>query len=317
MKPILVTCYVNPDLDGMAGTIAYGELLQRIGEEVVVGIFGEPHDEAKYIMDRFGFEYPKKISSAENFNQIILVDASDLNGLEGNIPPEKVIEIIDHRKVHEADKFPNAKAQIELVGAAATLIAERFIENNIEISEKSSTLLYGAIISNTLNFKGTVTTDRDKRSAYWLNKIAKLSKYFWKELFLAKSDLSGSKLTERIDRAFAWFVLGEKRVGIAQIEMIGARELIRQRGNEIIQKLQQIKKTKMDLDCVFLNAIELEHCHNIFVANEDKTKQLLEKVLGIKFSGNLAERENLIMRKQILPLLKEELEKELAAGNSL
>lgn len=312
MNQILVTSYTNPDLDGIAGIIAYGEFLHKINKKVVVGIFGEPHDEAKYILDRFSFEYPKKLNSTEDFNQVILVDASDLKGLDNNIPPEKVVEIIDHRKVHEADKFPNAKVQIESVGAAATLIAERFIENNIEMSKESSTLLYGAILSNTLNFKGTVTTDRDRKSAFWLNKIAKLSKYFWKELFLAKSDLSGSKLSERIERDFALFVLGEKRIGIAQIEMIGARELICQRGNEIIKTLQQLKKSKMNnLDCIFLNAIELEHCYNIFVTDEDKSKQLLEKVFGIKFSKNSAEGKYLMLRKQIVPLLKEELEKNI------
>ena len=30
MKPILVTCYVNPDLDGVAGAVAYAEFLQKI-----------------------------------------------------------------------------------------------------------------------------------------------------------------------------------------------------------------------------------------------------------------------------------------------
>src|SRR3989338_2413616 len=132
------------------------------------GIIGEPHDEAKYILDRFGFEYPPMIESADNFDEVILVDASDLNGLEGKISAEKVIEIIDHRKIHEADKFSKAKAQIELVGAAATLVAEKFIQNKVDISKESATLVYGAIISNTLNFKGSVTTDRDKVAAEWL-----------------------------------------------------------------------------------------------------------------------------------------------------
>jgi len=259
MKPILVTCYVNPDLDGVAGAIAYVEFLQKTGKSAFVGIIGEPHDEAKYILDRFGFEYPPIIKNADNFDEVILVDTSDLNGLEGKIPAEKVIEIIDHRKVHEADKFPKAKVQIELVGAAATLIAEKFIQNKVDISKESATLVYGAIISNTLNFKGSVTTDRDKVAAEWLNKVAKLPEDFWKDLFIAKSDLSDNKLTDRINDDFAWFVMGGKKVGIAQIEMIGAKKLIDERGIEIIQTLENLKK-KMNLDFVFQNIIELENC---------------------------------------------------------
>lgn len=307
IKPILVTCYVNPDLDGVAGAIAYGEFLQKTGKNAVVGIIGEPHNEAKYILDRFGFKYPSMIENADNFDEVILVDASDLNGLEGKISAEKVIEIIDHRKVHEADKFPKAKAQIELVGAAATLVAEKFMQNNIDISKESATLVYGAIISNTLNFKGSVTTDRDKEAATWLNKVAKLPEDFWKDLFIAKSDLSGNKLAERIEGDFAWFVMGDKKVGIAQVEMIGAKKLVNERNGEIIQVLEKIKK-EMSLDFIFQNTIELENTKNFFVAQDSGTKKLLEKVLNVQFAGVVAERPNLIMRKQIVPLLKEELE---------
>lgn len=308
MKPILVTCYVNPDLDGLAGAVAYSEFLQKTGKSAVSGIIGEPHDEAKYILDRFGIAYPAMIPDADDFDEVILVDASDLNGLEGKIGAEKVIEIIDHRKIHEADKFPNAKVQIELVGSAATLVAEKFMKNNLGISKESAILVYGAILSNTLNFKGTITTDRDREAALWLNNVAQLSEDFWKELFIAKSDLSGGKLVQRIDGDFAWFVMGNKKLGIAQIEMIGAQKLVEERSEEIVQELEKIKK-EMGLDFIFQNTIELEGVKNFFVTSDFKTQELLEKVLSVKFSGVVAKRQNLIMRKQIVPLLKDELEK--------
>ena len=308
MKPILITCYVNPDLDGVAGALAYGEFLQKTGRESVVGIIGEPHDEAKYILDRYNIPYPQKIINADNFDEVVLVDASDLNGLEGNIVPEKVVEIIDHRKINEADKFPNAKVQIELVGSAATLIAEKFIENSINISKESAILLCGAIISNTLNFKGGVTTDRDKKAVEYLNKIALLPDDFWKDLFMAKSDLSGSKLSERIEGDFAWFTFADKKVGIAQIEIVGAEKLIKERIEEIINVLEKIKQD-MGLDYIFQNTIELELECNYFISPDLKTQKLLEKVLNIKFNKAVAKRPNLIMRKQIVPLIKEELEK--------
>jgi len=308
MKPILITGYVNPDLDAVAGAIAYCELLQKTGKSAVTGIIGEMHDEAKYILNRYNFEYPKSIPNADNFDEVILVDASDPIGIDGKIEPEKVIEIIDHRKINEADKFPNAKAQIELVGSASTLIVERFIQNNIDISYQSAVLLCGAIISNTLNFKAGVTTERDRKAVEYLNKVALLPDNFWKELFMAKSDLSGGKLRERIEGDFAWFVMGDKKVGIAQIEMIGADKLIKERIDDITKVLEEIK-SKMKLDYIFQNTIGLEEGKNFFIAQDVKTQALLEKVFGIKFNGFVAERPNLMMRKQIVPLIKEELEK--------
>jgi manganese-dependent inorganic pyrophosphatase len=304
----LITTYVNPDLDGIAGITAYAEFLQKTGQNAVVGTIDELSDETKYVLARFDFEYPMSISNSDDFDEVILVDTSDLNGLEGKITPEKVIEIIDHRKVHEADRFPNAKkVQIELVGAAATLVAEKFMEKQMEISQKSAILICAAIISNTHNFKGSVTTDRDRKAFEWLNQFAKLPENLWREMFLAKSDLSGHKLTETIRKEFAWFVMGDKKVGIAQLEVLEAKKLLEERGQEILQILEQTKKD-MALDLIFQNTVAIEEEKNYFVTNDEQVQKLLEKIFDIKFIGTVAEKPGLMMRKQIVPLLKVELE---------
>ena len=308
MTKLLITSYVNSDIDGVAGTFAYSEFLQKIGTENMVGIMGEIHDEAKYVLDRFNFEYPQKISNSKDFDKVVLIDTSDLSGVEGNIELEKVVEIIDHRKVHEAHKFPNAKVQIELVGSVATLIAEKFIEKNIEMSKKSAILLLSAVISNTINFKGGVTTDRDRSVAKYLNNIAKLPDNFWKELFEAKSDLTGGKLLSRIEGDLASYSIANRKYSIAQIEIIGVAKLIQERTSEIIEILNKTKET-MNLDFIFLSAVDLEEEKTYFITDNEETKDLIKNVLGVNFNGNVAKKESMLMRKQILPLLKEELEK--------
>ena len=100
---------------------------------------------------------------------------------------------------------------------------------------------------------------------------------------------------------------GRQKVGIAQVEMIGAKKLVDERSGEIVQVLEKIKK-EMNLDFIFQSTIELEDTKNFFVAQDYGTQKLLEKVLKVRFDGITTERPNLIMRKQIVPLLKEELE---------
>ena len=85
-------------------------------------------------------------------------------------------------------------------------------------------------------------------------------------------------------------------------------ELIKERGEDIVKVLEAIK-SEMNLNFIFLNTIELEGCKNFFITDDIQTKALLEKVLDLKFNKFVAERSGLIMRKQIAPLLKEELEK--------
>lgn len=308
MKQTLVTSYIDPDLDGYASAVAYAEFLEKKGKKAIAGITGEPHEEVEYVLNRFNLERAKEIFDDEFYDEVILVDTSDTNSFEGKINPEKVIEIIDHREIHEAEKFPKAKVQIELVGAAATLIAEKFQQENIAISPRSAILLYSAIISNTLNFKGGVTTVRDKDMALWLRQFIEVPDGYWKECFLAKSDLQGDKLAKRLEGDIAKFVLGGKKISIAQLEIIGAKELVEQRSEEIILILNK-SKIKLGLDFIFLNIVELELDKNYFLADDNRIKAILEKVLVVKFKGVVAERNGLIMRKQIVPLIKEELEK--------
>ena len=307
-KSILVTSYLDPDLDGTAGIIAYAEFLNKTGSQALPGIIGTPHEEARYVLDRFGFEYPDSVENSDDFENVILVDCSDLDSLGGKISPEKVIEIIDHRKINQTDKFCNAKVQIELVGAVVTLVAERFIQSNLTISRESAILLYSAIISNTLNFKGSVTTERDKEVYRWLSTFAKLPPDYWKDIFIAKSDLSGEKLKDRIEGDLAWFDFGGKRIGVAQIEMIGGKDLIEKRRQEILELLIKVKQ-EVKFDYIFLSIVDLESFSNFFVTNDKDTKTLVEKVLNVKFLDDWTERAGALMRKQIFPLLKAELER--------
>lgn len=185
---IIVTGYSNPDLDGIASTIAYGELLKKQGKNARVALFGTPHREAQFVFKTFDIDKP---AQAENIlsqeDKLILVDASDLRGISNLIDPKQVIEIIDHRKINQADKFPNAKIQIELVGSCATLIAEKFFKEKVIITSSSAALLYSAIISNTVNFQANITTDRDKKMSYRLVRQFNLPKGYTHKMFVAKS----------------------------------------------------------------------------------------------------------------------------------
>ena len=306
MKPILVTSYVNPDLDGVACAVAYAEFLEKVGKSATAGAIGEVHVEARYLLDRFDITPPERLTDANEFESIILVDTSDLKDLEGKISSERVIEIIDHRKVDGAGHFLNAKVQIEFVGAAATLIAEKFITTQTDISRNSAILLFGAIISNTLNFQASVTTDRDRKAANWLNKIANLPESFSADLFKAKSDLSGDRLRKSIEGDFNHFEFGSKKIGIAQLEILGASILVSTREAEITHILQELK-SRMNLDFIFQNTIGLDEGKSIFVAGDEETKRLLENVFQVSFHNMASDYSGLIMRKEIAPRLREAL----------
>ncbi len=308
MKPIFITCYVNPDLDGFACVVAYTEFLNKNGILATPAIFGNPQEEAVYIMKRFNFKYPDPIKTLKNENKIVLVDSSIISGIDRSIDPLKVVEIIDHRQVNDSLKFTNAKIQIDLIGSAATMIAERFFNTKTDISYESAVLLFGAIISNTLNFQAPLTSNRDREMAKWLGEKTGLPETFTHEMFLAKSDLSGQKLIKALWGDYAELSVGNLKIGIAQLEIIGAKALVDQRSEEIINEMFKLA-TELKFIFAFLSIIDLENNCNYFVAGDKKAQELLSEVFNLTFIENVAHKEGLLMRKQIIPKLKDFLEK--------
>jgi manganese-dependent inorganic pyrophosphatase len=310
----LITPYQNPDMDGFACAYSYAEYLTWNGKHVVAGIFGKPRREVLFVLDKFDIT---PLGDAEKFieevDEIILVDASDLRGLSKKINPKKVIELIDHRKVHEGDQFLNAKKQIELVGSAATLIAEKFYENKCPITEKSATLLFSAIASNTINFKANVTTNRDRRMAAWLKTQFDLPENYVSEMFKDKSNFKKS-IKESIIEDFATFNFNGHELGIAQLEIVEVNKFIEDNLDELRTILEELKEER-GLNFIFLTCIDLNEAFNKFVViqkevdEENNTKNLLEKSLGARFDENgIAKKEGISMRKEIVPLVKEVLD---------
>ncbi len=300
---VVVTSYTEPDLDGYACSVAYAEFLNKTGTPAVVRIFGTPHIEVQHLVEKFGFHFEEDNNAS--LEKVVLTDASELRDLDKFIKPENIVEIIDHRKFNDADAFKNAKIQIELVGSAATLIAEKFHANNVEISVPTATMLYGAIVSNTLNFRAKVTTDRDRLMADWLNQKLGLTKEFIDDMFRAKSNMDGDRLAQAVDADFAWFDFGGigNKIGYAQLEMMDAKQLVETHKNELFEILNDLK-SKEGVDHIFISFIDLGGGFNVFVSDDEHMKNVLSKVLNISFEDNVAIRSDFIMRKEVTPLLK-------------
>jgi manganese-dependent inorganic pyrophosphatase len=218
------------------------------------------------------------------------------------IKGKNVVGIIDHRKHNEVEMFPNADVQIELVGAAATLVAEKFFKARQPISRSAACLLYAGIISNTLNLKAKVTTARDRKMMRWLCTQTKIPKNMVSGMFLAKSDLRGNKLQKQLKHDFAHFRIGKKIIGIAQLEIVRGRGLTKHRLNELKRILDDTAKQQHS-DHTFLSIINLIEGNNTFVCFDPNYQLILEKILKIKFKQNIANRPGLIMRKEIVPKL--------------
>jgi len=303
-KMILVTTYINPDLDGFSAATALAEFLNKTGRPSQAGFFGDFQPEVKFVAAKFGIDLPAFLENPEDFDQIILVDVSDLKRLDKSIDPQKVIEIIDHREVTDLSSFPNAKSQIEIIGATATLVAERLKAANFGISKESAMLLSAAIVSHTIDFQAPGAGQRDKDVFQWLKIKCDFPASFIREIFLAKSDFSGAKLGQAIEGNLKQFEFAGRKIAIASLEAIDVAILVRSRKQEIISKLAELKQ-KLKPDFVFLMIIDMEKLATFFVSEEPETQDLLKTILGVEFKDDAAQTQKFVMRKGVALYLQQ------------
>ncbi len=308
MPNLFVTSYRDPDLDGYAGACAYAEFLRYNATSAEAVFFGSLHAETKFLLDRFFIKPAPLKEIAEPDDSYILVDASELAGLEPSIKPDQITEIIDHRMVNDAALFRNAQINIELVGAACTLVAERFMRANTPITQKSAVLLAGGIVSNTLNFKSTLTTDRDRQAYDWLMASSGTSNDLARDMFAAKTEHVIQNLHSAIEHDYALFTFSGLKVGFCQLEIIDASSVMERLLQEMLSILKNIQ-SEFNLDYIFLSLVDIEGNKNIYVTDDPTTQYILSNTLDITFHNTSAERAGLLMRKQTVPLLKAYFEK--------
>ena len=284
---------VGPDLDGLACAIAYAELLQTRGLAARAFIDGEPDAEAAYAAKRLVFvcsDEPPRPG-----DQVVLVDASDLRGMPRSLDPQAVVEVIDHRRHHTAATlFPNADLCIEPVGAAATLVAERFGLYKLAPSDPSAQLLQAAILSNTQLLKGSVTTERDRAAFQALASICPLPDGFVESQLDARRRAIVADLGAAITRERKDFDHPDGAYILPQLEFTGARRY----ESDVVPLIAALGERAM------LNLVDVGAGTSAVIAPDPEFRAWVARRAALCFNGNIAVCPQILLRKQIVALLE-------------
>lgn len=299
---IFVTTYNNPDIDGIACVLGYSELLAKLdrpNKTVYIGKLSKEVDFVKNYTKHFSVEessgkYPEE-------SEFILLDTSNPESLDPAIDASRVIEIFDHRELVFTGKFVNAKINIEKVGSCATLITELYRKNNLVPSKKTAIYLYSAIISNTVNFKNLVTTQRDADAANWLKPISEVNANYIKEMFEYKSKIEkADDLIYLIDQDFATHNFYGVNIMVAQIEIANLEKVLDQYGNVVKRYIKKLNDREK-IDYSMLNAIDIIGGFNILIVLDEKSGELFAKALDLPQFKEQYKTDKIIMRKEIWP----------------
>jgi len=102
----------------------------------------------------------------------------------------RVSHIVDHHKINFESNTP-LFMRLEPLCSTASVLYKMYIEAGYEISQDIATMMLACIMSDSLLWKSSTTTEEDKVIAAKLQKITAISNLsdFAMPMFEAKSDL--------------------------------------------------------------------------------------------------------------------------------
>lgn len=279
----LVFGHMNPDTDSIMSAIAAADLLSKRGIEATASAQGAPTPDAQFVLDKFGLTAPQLVDDVTG-KDVYLVDFSDLAQAPKGLAEANVLGIFDHHKLGDVTTSSPLEAWIWPVGCTGTVLKAVYDFYGIEIPKGVAGGLMCAILSDTVMFKSPTCTDADKKAVEALAKIAGVADYaeVGMDMLKVKSSVDGVPMRDLVFRDYKDFNMGDKKVGIGQLEVISIDMLDKIKGD-----LQaEIAKVKAERGChsVFLLLTDImKEGSEMLIASDDAS--VVEKAFGEKTDG--------------------------------
>ncbi len=280
------------DIDAFACAVAYSHLLREKGIENKIYLPGVLNSSITNSILEWDIDFETQISIMEE-DKFVVVDVSEPAQIASGVNENNIIEIFDHRYgfVDHWKNVLNEKSKIEMVGACATLIWEEYKKEKIEIDFLNANLLILAIVSNTLDLKSSVTTDRDLSAFKELQEYTHLPKS-WKEDYFNEQTKS---VEENPIKAIVEDTKGiVSDITFAQIELWNGANFIQKNQKEIKETLENIGNINW-----MLSVPSIKEGINYIYTESDFLKDLLSQIIDIKFDGDIGKTTKLWLRKEI------------------
>ncbi len=301
MRTIVTSGGRGADIDVFACAIAYAELLRFEGEDAVPVVPGAFTMSVTPSILEWGALY-ERTYTPDPTDRFVLVDISDPEHVAPFVALERVREVFDHRAGFEDFWMERigGNAHIEMVGACGTLIWEEFKKRGKqnEISLTSAKLLLASIVSNTLNFRNGITTERDLGAFRELKDITGLGddwiiSYFAEQ---EKTLFEDFKNYLRADTKKIRTPYGE--IVIGQIELWDTRTIIETKGQEIEEIMEEFAPLPW-----ILNIPSISHGFNYLYSTNEEAKRIISEKLRVVWDNHIAKTDRLMMRKEVMKIL--------------
>ncbi|RON62156.1 bifunctional oligoribonuclease/PAP phosphatase NrnA [Pseudomonas fluorescens] len=287
------------DIDAYACCIAYAQLLNLQGIPARAVSSAKPNSSVSPTVLSWGAAFQRYTPQAND--EFVLVDVSDYHHFDPLVVLDQVVEVIDHHPGYEqywAERL-GCTADIRPIGAAATLVFQRWQTAGLlsRISEQSAALLATAILDNTLNFTGQMTTELDVRAYDLLAQRANLAANWPERYFLECQAAIEADLQAALAADLKHFKPDSNLPQVfAQMTVWDADGLLHNHCNEICAWMAG------QGDDWLLNVISIRDGKSCLLAEPEVSQQTLNRLLPLQWQTAMAVVKPSMLRKELLKL---------------
>lgn len=269
------------DIDGLACVIGYQEVPTE--QKPLVVIVGPLNNSISLTIRKWPMDYKTSLPAGDY--EFVVTDISEFNEFPVFVKKEKMVEIYDHHFGFEKtwQDLLGAKAKIEPVGACATLIWEEFTKRNPgkKMSWVAANLLYTAIVSNTLNFQASITTERDKDAFLAIRPFTDLPKD-WISVYYQEQEVNVYANAEMavVNDTKIQYVKGI-RCAVGQIELWNSRDFVKEFKDTIEAVLRSFEAENW-----FFVSPSIGEGRTYIYTKSESIKNLLRSSLQVDFFGS-------------------------------
>ena len=153
---IYVTGHKNPHADSVAAAIAYAEYKKAQGFDAIPCVLGKINKESQYLLERFGFEKPLLLETAQ-----VRLDEVDLSEPCSITPETTIFETVSLMKKEEREGFAVVDEENKVIGWVSKSDLANIALNDTRFSHEMLKDTPTEYIVKTIN--GKVHYDDDKR----------------------------------------------------------------------------------------------------------------------------------------------------------
>ncbi len=231
--------------------------------------------------------------------RVVLVDHNEISQSVPGLEEADILEIIDHHRLADIQTHNPIYVRNEPVGSTNTIIASMFQDRGLMPSAKMAGMMAAAILSDTVMFKSPTCTDRDKRTAERMARIANVSlEELGKEIFSASVD--GKSVQDLLFSDYKEFHIAGYDLAVAQITCVDSPNMLQRKEEflELMEKTRQEKGFAMVL--LMLTDVLLEGTQLIYVGPDETIQQ----AFSVQPKGNSVFLPQIMSRKkQVIPML--------------